>query len=167
MNSRTRESRPSSRRSPSTKCGLGRKRTSKTRSASKGTPCLKPKETRDTASPERVEQVREVLALAHVHAEGHPVDRALGAGHQVGEGRDQRGGQVVDAEEAHVLEALDRVALAGAAEAGDDDEGDRLSHAQARRRRSVSAPAWAPVAVGGTAGSPALRDTSRPCGAQS
>ena len=33
-------------------------------------------------------------------------------------------GQIVHAEETHVLEALDGVALAGAAEAGDHDEGD-------------------------------------------
>ena len=41
---------------------------------------------------------------------------------EVGERRDQRGGQVVDAEEAHVLEALDGVALPRPAQPGDDDE---------------------------------------------
>src|SRR6185503_821282 len=44
----TSRSRPSCTRSASTKCGLGRKRRSNTRSASYGRPCLKPKDTRDT-----------------------------------------------------------------------------------------------------------------------
>ena len=73
---------------------------------------------------EGVEQVREVLALPDVDAEGHPRARLGRARHQVGEGGDQGGGQVVHAEEAHVLEALDGVALPGAAEAGDHHEGD-------------------------------------------
>ena len=66
-----------------------------------------------------------------VDAEGHATRRLLGAGHEIGERRDQRGRQVVDAEEPHVLEALDRVALAGAAQSRDDDERDRTAHAQA------------------------------------
>src|SRR6185295_18869693 len=62
------------------------------------------------------------------------------------EGRDQGGGQVVDAEVAQVLEALDRVALARPREAGDDDEadglgGDGIGHARlgrvARRGRRL------------------------------
>ena len=39
---------PVSGRNSGTKCGLGRKRTSKTRSASSGTPCLNPKLTHET-----------------------------------------------------------------------------------------------------------------------
>ena len=77
---------------------------------------------------QRVEQVREVFPLADVHAERHAIDGMRRAGDQVGEGGDERGGEVVHAEEPHVLEALDRVALAGAAHAGDDHEGDRAGH---------------------------------------
>ena len=44
----TRGSRPVSGRNSGTKCGLGRKRTSKTRSASSGTPCRNPKLTHET-----------------------------------------------------------------------------------------------------------------------
>src|SRR5579885_2838038 len=40
--------RPVRGRNSGTKCGLGRKRTSNTRSASSGTPCLKPKLTHET-----------------------------------------------------------------------------------------------------------------------
>jgi hypothetical protein len=76
--------------------------------------------------PDRVEQVREVFALADVDAEGDAPDRLHRARRQVGEGRDQRRRQVVDAVEPHVLEALDGVALPGAAHAGDHDEVERL-----------------------------------------
>ena len=78
--------------------------------------------------PQGVQQVGQVLPLPHVDAQGHPVGGLDGAGHQVGEGRQQRGGQVVHAEVAHVLEALDRKALAGPAHPRDHDEGDRLGH---------------------------------------
>src|SRR5262249_23833079 len=88
--------------------------------------------------PDRVEQAREVGALPHIDAECHPMDRLLGAHDQVGERRDQGRGEVVDAEESHVLEALDRVALAGAAEAGDDHEGQRPGHRTRYRLRGAS-----------------------------
>src|SRR5213082_1885675 len=203
-NSRTSGSRPSSGRSFSTKCGLGRKRTSNTRSASNGTPCLKPNETSETASPgrsfgvtyasmsmslswctvmfevsttrsatsrtvdsalrsarmppprlavaaherllvgleehdfhdvaalaqrdQRVEEVTEVLTFPDVDAEGHAVALVARSGDEIGEGRHERGRQVVDTEEPHVFEALDRVRLAGSTQARDDHEGDRLRH---------------------------------------
>src|ERR1035437_5202711 len=44
----TRGSRPVSPRNSGTKCGLGRKRTSNTKSASSGKPCLYPKLTQET-----------------------------------------------------------------------------------------------------------------------
>src|SRR2546426_3886501 len=63
-------------------------------------------------------------------------DRLPRPGGEIGEGRDERRGQIVDAEKAHVLETLDRVALAGTAEPGDEDEGQALVHgADARTRR--------------------------------
>src|SRR6266545_770028 len=77
-----------------------------------------------------VDQMRQVLAGANVDAQGHPVGTLLRAHHQVGEGRDQGGGQVVDAEEPHVLEALDGEALPGAGDPGDHDERDGARHAQ-------------------------------------
>src|SRR5947208_1279526 len=77
---------------------------------------------------DRVEQVGKVLPLPDVHAQRHPPDRLARPRDQISEGWNERRGQVVDTEEAHVLEALDRVALPGAAEPGDEDEGQTLVH---------------------------------------
>src|SRR5439155_27389 len=85
---------------------------------------------------DRVEQMGEVLPFSDIHAQGHAADRLPRPGGEIGEGRDERRGQIVDAEKAHVLETLDRVALAGTAEPGDEDEGQALVHgADARTRR--------------------------------
>ena len=73
---------------------------------------------------ERLEQVREVLPFPDIHAEGDPGTGPGGSGDQIGKGRDEGGGEIVYAEETHVLEALDGVALASATEASDHDEGD-------------------------------------------
>src|SRR5262249_28686645 len=73
---------------------------------------------------ERVPEMPEVLPLPHVHAEGDLANRTARLRAQLGEGGNQRRGQVVDAEVAHVLEAFDGVALARPGEAGDDDDPD-------------------------------------------
>src|SRR5438067_1076846 len=77
---------------------------------------------------QRVEEVTEVLTFPDVDAEGHAVALVARSGDEIGEGRHERGRQVVDTEEPHVLEALDRVRLAGSTQARDDHEGDRLRH---------------------------------------
>jgi hypothetical protein len=92
-----------------------------------------------TERRDRVEEMLQVFALADVDAERDTVDLLLGAGDEVGEDRDQRRRQIVDAVEPHVLEALDRIALAGAADAGDDDERDRLGHAHATGTTAATA----------------------------
>ena len=95
---------------------------------------------------ERFHEVRQVLALPDVHSEGDLPDRPARLRAQLGEGRDERGGQIVHAEVAHVLEALDGEALAGSGEPGDDDEGDgrvgahRRRHAHATGSMSPSPP---------------------------
>ena len=61
MNAATARSRPVRRRSVGTKCGFGRQRTSNTRSASTGTPCLKPKLSSVTTS----RRARPVARQAH------------------------------------------------------------------------------------------------------
>ena len=60
---------------------------------------------------ERVHQVHEILAFPDVDPEGDLPDAPARLGAELREGRDQRGRQVVHAEVAQVLEALDRVAL--------------------------------------------------------
>src|SRR5205823_945588 len=77
---------------------------------------------------QRVEAVTEVLTFPDVDAEGHAVALVARSGDEIGEGRHERGRQVVDTEEPHVFEALDRVRLAGSTQARDDHEGDRLRH---------------------------------------
>ena len=72
---------------------------------------------------QRIEEVTEVLTFPDVDAEGHAVALVARSGDEIGEGRHERGRQVVDTEEPHVLEALDRVALPRPAEPGDDDVG--------------------------------------------
>src|SRR5262249_32919532 len=83
---------------------------------------------------DRVEEARQVRALAHVDAERHPVDGLLGARDEIGERGHERGRQIVDTEESHVLEALDGEALARAAHPGDDDERQR-GHPHTPRQR--------------------------------
>src|SRR3990172_9233436 len=80
---------------------------------------------------EGLDEVGEVFPLPHIHAKGDPPDFAGGLGAERGEGRDERGRQVINAEVAHVLEALDGVALPRPAEAGDDDETRLLAHPSA------------------------------------
>src|SRR3990172_3514874 len=80
---------------------------------------------------EGLDEVGEVFPLPHIHAQGDPPDFAGGLGAERGEGRDERGRQVINAEVAHVLEALDGVDLPRPAEAGDDDETRLLAHPSA------------------------------------
>jgi hypothetical protein len=91
---------------------------------------------------EDLDEVGEVGALPHVHAEGDLLDLAARLRAELREGRDQRGGQVVHAEVAEVLEALDRVALPRPREARDDHEAEGLGLAgrrgDAHARGSIS-----------------------------
>jgi hypothetical protein len=80
---------------------------------------------------ERVHQMREILPFPDVDAEGDLADAAARLRAELGKGRDQRGGEIVDAEVAQVLEALDRIALARTREPRDDDEADRVRGQQA------------------------------------
>ena len=84
---------------------------------------------------DRVEQVRQVFALPHVDTERDAAELLAGTRDEVGKRRNERRGQVVDAEEADVLEALDGEALARPAHAGDDDEGDAVGHRALGQRR--------------------------------
>ncbi len=76
-------SRPVSGRNSGTKCGLGRKRTSKTRSASSGTPWRKPKLTHETRMFFSVSLLAETLGdvgAQFVHVELGGVDDDIGQG---------------------------------------------------------------------------------------
>ena len=102
--------------------------------------------------PQPLEDLRErrqEVALAHVDDDGDLADVAAGAERQLRERRDQRRRQVVDAEVAEILERADRLRLAGARQAGEDDErmarASRRLHARrlparARRRRPRRRP---------------------------
>ena len=80
---------------------------------------------------EGVHQVREILPLADVDPEGDLPDAPARLGAELRERRDQRGGEVVDAEVPQILETLDRIALARPREPGDDDEANRVRRHQA------------------------------------
>src|SRR5262249_19160482 len=86
---------------------------------------------------EDLEQGLEVLALAHVHPEGDVADVAAGLRAELRERRDQGGGEIVHAEVAEVLEALDREALPRAGEPGDDHEADRSGGADRGRAHAT------------------------------
>src|SRR6266849_10405138 len=82
------------------------------------------------------------------HLERHPAQLFLRALPQLDEARDQGHRQVVDAVEAQVLEHLDGGALAGAREAGDDDEAGGHMTLGARpvlARCAGSAPPMPPI----------------------
>ena len=120
-----------------------------------------------TQLAEPLHQMRQVLAFPHVDPERDVPDVSRRPRRQLGERRDQGRRQVVDAEVADILEALDREALAGAAEPGDDDVGDRpagCGHAPALRRAPTAAAGRA--GAGATAGSPAPPGISPPSGAR-
>src|SRR5262245_16258926 len=74
---------------------------------------------------ERLQQMGEIAALPDVDAERDHSDVAARVDAQLGEGRDEGGGQVVDAEVTEVLETLDGEAAPGARHAGDDHEPER------------------------------------------
>src|SRR5215467_13222494 len=71
---------------------------------------------------QRLQEMREIAALADVDAEGNHADVAARVHAELGEGRDQGGGKVVDAEVAEVLEALDGEAPPRPRHAGNDHE---------------------------------------------
>jgi hypothetical protein len=74
---------------------------------------------------ERFEDARKLLeerALAHVDDDGGLLDLRVGPQRQLREDRQQRDREIVDAEVAEVLERAHRLGLAGAREAGEDDE---------------------------------------------
>ena len=77
---------------------------------------------------EHARVVGEELALADVDAEGDAVDALERAGAELEEARDEHERQVVDAVEAEVLEDVDRGALPGPGEAGDDDDLEAGAH---------------------------------------
>src|SRR5581483_10711112 len=108
--------------------------------------------------------VGEVLALPHVDPQRDGLHAPARVRAQLRERRDQGGGQVVHAEVAQVLEALDRVALPRAREAGDDDEADGLGGDGLGHALSAS---WRRAAAGATAGYPAPPGTWPPCAARS
>ncbi len=78
--------------------------------------------------PQRLEHARELLeqrALAHVDHHRGLLDLGVRPQRQLGERRQQRDRQVVDAEVGEVLERAHRLRLAGAGQAGEDDEAMR------------------------------------------
>src|SRR5260370_100186 len=78
---------------------------------------------------QRGSQRIEELAATDVDDERHPADAPLRLPDDLRKLRDQSGGEVVDAEEPHVLQCVDREGLARAAQPRDDEElhlvGDR------------------------------------------
>ena len=85
-------------------------------------------------------QVLEVLAAAHVGDHGRPAHAAALVAEQLAEGADHPRRQVVDAEVAAVLEGGDRLRLAGARVAGDDDQVDVPDGRAVSRRRASRRP---------------------------
>ena len=85
------------------------------------------------------EQLVEVLAAAHVGDDRGAAHAAALVAEEVTELADHPRRQVVDAEEAAVLEGGDRLRLAGPGVAGDDDNGDVLLRAGAVARGAVAA----------------------------
>ena len=73
---------------------------------------------------EHLQQVVEVVAAAHVGDDRGALDAAALVAEELAEAADHPRRQVVDAEVAAVLEGGDRLRLAGARVAGDDDQRD-------------------------------------------
>src|SRR5688500_6049749 len=71
-------------------------------------------------------ELLEVVAAAHVGDHGRALDGAPVVAEELAQGADHPRREVVDAEEAGVLEGGDRLGLAGAGVARDDEELDRL-----------------------------------------
>ena len=84
--------------------------------------------------PVDARKLRQEAALAHVDDDRHLVEARILARRQLGHRRNQLRRQVVDAEVAEVLERADRLRLARARQAGQDDEA-----ARAARRRLAAA----------------------------
>ena len=82
----------------------------------------------------------EHLAFADVDHDRGARDFVAGAQRQLGEHRQERHRQVVDAEVAEVLERADRLRLAGAGEAGEDDEARGDGRARRPPRRVSRSP---------------------------
>ncbi len=79
---------------------------------------------------DHLDQLLEVLAAAHVGDDRGALDAAALVAEELAEAADHPRRQVVDAEVAAVLEGGDRLRLAGAGVAGDQDEVDPFAHAQ-------------------------------------
>ena len=93
--------------------------------------------------PQRLEHARELLeqrALAHVDDDRRLLDLRVRPQRQLGERRQQRDRQVVDAEVGEILERAHRLRLAGAGQAGQDDEAVRRAGGDSRRGRPRRLP---------------------------